>query len=103
MPSKLQAYLAAGRPIIAAINGEGARLVREADAGLDCPAGDAAALAETVQTMHALDDRRRAAMGDNASRYAAAHFSLPTLTDKLIEHLKQLTMQHTAPPQEISR
>ncbi len=103
VPSKLQAYLAAGRPIIAAINGEGARLVREADAGLDCPAGDAAALAEAVQTMHALDDRRRAAMGDNASRYAAAHFSLPTLTDKLIEHLKQLTMQHTAPPQETSR
>lgn len=103
VPSKLQAYLAAGRPIIAAINGEGARLVREADAGLSCPAGDAPALAEAVQTMHGLDEGRRAAMGDNAGRYAAAHFGLPQLTDDLIDHLKQLTMRHTNHPRESSR
>ncbi|NIM39981.1 MAG: glycosyltransferase [Hydrogenophaga sp.] len=103
VPSKLQAYLAAGRPIIAAINGEAARLVREADAGLSCPAGDATALAKAVQAMHGLDEGRRAAMGDNAGRYAAAHFSLPQLTDDLIEHLRHLTMQHADHPQENSR
>ncbi len=103
VPSKLQAYLAAGRPIIAAINGEGARLVQDADAGLSCPAGDAVALAKAMQMMHGLDEDRRAAMGENASRYAAAHFSLPKLTDELIEHLKQLTMRHTKPAQETSR
>ncbi len=103
VPSKLQAYMAAGRPIIAAINGEGARLVREADAGLCCPAGDADALADTVQAMHALDNDRRATMGDNARRYATAHFSLPRLTDDLIRHLEELTPRHTGRNEETPR
>ncbi len=30
IPSKVQAYLACGRPIVAALDGEGARVVREA-------------------------------------------------------------------------
>ncbi len=33
VPSKIQAYMAVGRPIIACMNGEGARLVAEAQAG----------------------------------------------------------------------
>ena len=38
VPSKIQAYLAAGRPIIASMDGEGARIVLEAEAGVACPA-----------------------------------------------------------------
>ena len=41
IPSKLQAYLAAGRPVIGALDGEGARVVVESGAGLACPAEDA--------------------------------------------------------------
>ncbi len=48
VPSKVQAYLAAGKPIIASLDGEGARVVMEAGAGIACPAEDANALANAV-------------------------------------------------------
>ncbi len=48
VPSKVQAYLAAGRPIIASLDGEGARVVTAAGAGIACPAEDAKALADAV-------------------------------------------------------
>jgi glycosyltransferase involved in cell wall biosynthesis len=44
IPGKLQSYLAAGIPVIAMLNGEGAELVSEAGAGLACAAGDSAGL-----------------------------------------------------------
>jgi glycosyltransferase involved in cell wall biosynthesis len=48
VPSKVQAYLAAGKPIIASLDGEGARVVMEAGAGIACPAEDAQGLADAV-------------------------------------------------------
>lgn len=83
IPSKLQGYLAAGRPIIAALNGEGARVVAAAGAGLTCPAGDAVALADTVRRLAALNAGARGKMGDNARRYAAEHFALERLATNL--------------------
>ncbi len=41
VPAKIQTYLAAGRPIVSAINGEVMRIVREAGAGEAVAAGDA--------------------------------------------------------------
>ncbi|MBR8657938.1 glycosyltransferase, partial [Achromobacter sp. Marseille-Q0513] len=43
VPAKIQSYLSAGRPILASIDGEGARVVEEAGAGLVSPAADAQA------------------------------------------------------------
>lgn len=83
IPSKVQGYLAAGRPVIAALNGEGARVVTAAGAGLACPAGDAVALADTVRRLSALNPDARSKMGDNARRYAAEHFALERLATNL--------------------
>ena len=44
IPSKVQAYLAAGKPILAVLDGEGANVVREASAGIACSAEDALGL-----------------------------------------------------------
>lgn len=51
VPSKMQAYLAAGRPILAAVDGESARVVRQAGAGIAVPAEDAAALAAAARAL----------------------------------------------------
>ena len=48
VPANVQAYLVTGRPIIAMLDGEGARIVAESGAGLTCGAGDASALASRV-------------------------------------------------------
>jgi len=90
IPSKVQGYLAAGRPIIASINGEGARVVELARAGIACPAGDAGALAEAVEKLFAMDPAKRAAMGQSGREFAQLHFSLGSLTDWLQQHLAHL-------------
>ena len=52
VPNKVQAYMAAGRPILACLNGEGARLVVESKSGLAVPAENAKALAEAVLELY---------------------------------------------------
>lgn len=103
IPSKLQGYLAAGRPVIASLNGEGARVVKEAGAGVTCAAGDASALAEAVQVLAGMDSRSRTEMGDNARRYALAHFSLDRLSSDLVGQLEELVATHGTAKQEKSR
>jgi len=103
IPSKLQGYLAAGRPVIASLNGEGARVVTQAGAGVSCAAGDAVALADAVQAMADLSDEARAQMGDNARRHAAAHFSLDRLTTELVQHFEELVAANARQARERQR
>ncbi len=87
VPSKVQAYLAAGRPIIAALDGEGARVVEEAGAGLACAAEDAQALADAVLRLRALPAGERQRMGEAGRRFYQAHFDPDTLAVRLLQHL----------------
>lgn len=82
--SKLQGYLAAGRPIIAAVSGEGARIVREAGAGLTCAGGDGEALANCMRHLQALSAVERAQMGAAGRRYFLEHFTMEAQARRLI-------------------
>jgi glycosyltransferase involved in cell wall biosynthesis len=88
IPNKVQAYLASGRPIIACLNGEGARLVSEAGAGLATPAEDARSLAATILRLYNLSPGEREKMGENGRRYYQKHFDHQHLVDELIGHLQ---------------
>jgi glycosyltransferase involved in cell wall biosynthesis len=76
--------MAAGRPIIACLNGEGARLVVEAGAGLATPAEDARALADTVLQLYRQSPDECEKMGSNGRRYYQVHFDHDRLIDQLI-------------------
>ncbi len=89
VPSKIQAYLAAGRPIIAALNGEGARVVKQAGAGLTCPAEDAPALASAVREMFELSPFQRESMGAAGRAYALEHFEINRQARRLVTILQQ--------------
>ncbi len=92
LPGKLQTYMAAGKPILAAANGATAEIIAESECGACVPAGDYEAYghilsdfataqvtksnntssqAETLQTVskHASPD-----YGSNARRYFREHF-----------------------------
>jgi glycosyltransferase involved in cell wall biosynthesis len=84
IPSKLQSYLAAGRPIIASMNGEGARIVRDASAGLSCPAEDSHHLAKSIIELRAITDEQRTQLGVNGRRYFLDNFELKLLSRKLM-------------------
>lgn len=83
VPSKVQAYLAAGRPILACLNGEGARLVSSAGAGLVVPAEDGKALAQAVLQMYHLSQDERDIMGRNGAKFHLEHFTHDMLVDRL--------------------
>lgn len=87
VPNKIQAYMAVGRPIIAAMNGEGARLVIEAGAGLAVPAENGEALADAILRMYEMPEEARSRMGANGRAYYNQHFQHEQLVSELIVHL----------------
>ncbi len=85
VPGKLQSYLACGRPILAMLDGEGARIVGEAEAGLVSQAGDAMSLAVNIKRMAAMSPEGRERLGGNGRRYAENHFN----RERLFDHLEK--------------
>ena len=83
IPSKVQAYLAAGRPVIASLDGEGARVILDAGAGVACPAEDAQALAQAVRQLGQAGPAALAAMGQGGRAYYARHYQPEALARQL--------------------
>lgn len=83
IPGKVQSYLAAGKPLLGMLDGEGARVIEESRAGLVAPAGNAEALASRARVLADLPVAKRAQMGSDGRRYGAANFNRGALMDKL--------------------
>jgi colanic acid biosynthesis glycosyl transferase WcaI len=90
VPAKVQSYLACAKPIIAAINGEGARIVEESGAGIACPAQDPSSLAASVLKMKRLSRSERDRMGEAGRQYFAANFSLELTVERLENQIRAL-------------
>jgi colanic acid biosynthesis glycosyl transferase WcaI len=91
IPGKLQSYLAAGVPVVAMLNGEGAEVVRNSAAGLTCAAGDHVALASGVLKLSRMSDEERAQMGQNARALSTREFDRDTLIRRLEGWLGTMT------------
>jgi glycosyltransferase involved in cell wall biosynthesis len=83
IPSKLQAYFACGRPVVAALEGEGARIVEEAGAGISLTPENPEALAKAVLAIYRMSGKERDDMGIRARRYFESHFDPGMLLDRL--------------------
>jgi len=82
-PGKIQSYLAYGRPILAMLDGEGARIIRDARAGFTSPAGDSAGLAVNAARLADMPAEERASMGVNGVAFAKKEFDREVLFDRL--------------------
>lgn len=69
VPSKTQAYLAYGRPIVAAVAGEAADLLERSEAAIVVPPDDAVALSDAIAEMADRSKERRQAMGSAGRRF----------------------------------
>lgn len=83
IPAKIQSYLACGKPIIASIDGVGAKIVEEANCGVTAAAESVSALEMAITNLMATDSKQRAAMAKNARTYYEKEFDREYLLQKL--------------------
>ncbi len=83
IPSKVQSYLAFGKPVIAALDGEGARVINESGAGVTCASSDADALAGIIFSIYRKEPNARREIGLNGMRYYREHFEYNMLMNRL--------------------
>jgi glycosyltransferase involved in cell wall biosynthesis len=88
-PNKVFDYMAAGKPVILAIDGVIRELVEQARAGIAVPPGDAAALAQAIRQL-AGDPERRWQMGRSGRAYVAENFDRGMLADQMAEILESM-------------
>lgn len=88
-PNKVFDYLAAGRPVILAIDGVIRQVVEAAGAGIAVPPGDPQALAQAaLQLAH--DPARARQMGLAGRQYVEQHFNRRDLAEKLALLLEEM-------------
>jgi len=83
IPSKIQSYLACGKPIIASIDGEGAKIVNDAKCGVTSSAEDSLALSNKIKELMALDKSSLNELGKNGRAYYEKEFDRNNLLEKL--------------------
>lgn len=85
-PAKLQAYMNAGKPIAAMMNGEGPTVIADASCGMSVPACDSKAYAELIKKMSAMDKSELSKMGARGKSYCSENFSF----QKSVETIERL-------------
>jgi glycosyltransferase involved in cell wall biosynthesis len=88
-PNKVFDYMAAGRPVLLAIDGVIRKVVESAGCGLFTQPGNPRALAETMRTL-AMDAARARRMGLAGREYLVQNFSREKMAEKLLDVLEGL-------------
>jgi glycosyltransferase involved in cell wall biosynthesis len=100
IPSKLQCYLACGRPIVGAVDGETSKIISASGAGLVCAPGDPRALAKTILALYKLSPEARTDMGTAGRNFFEQEFEISTLIEKLSVWLAEAAAD-LPPPQRL--
>ena len=84
-PAKIASYMAAERPIIAALNGEGGEVIKAAECGWNVKAGDSDGLAKLVIALSQTDRQELAVKGQKGKAYYDKFFTKDECLKKLDE------------------
>ena len=84
-PAKIASYMAAERPIIAALNGEGGEVIKAAECGWNVKAGDSDSLAKLVIALSQTDKQELAVKGQKGKAYYDKFFTKDECLKKLDE------------------
>lgn len=83
IPSKVQSYLACAKPVIASLDGEGAKIIEESGAGFSCLPESPDMLAQLVLKMYHMERSKRIAMGLRGREYFKRNFERTLLVNQL--------------------
>lgn len=87
IPSKTQAYMASGKPILTMLNGAGSEVVDDAQCGLTSNSGDYVTLAANVKKMYGMSKKEISEMGERAKSYYLKYFEKEMVIDRVNEVL----------------
>jgi colanic acid biosynthesis glycosyl transferase WcaI len=76
IPSKIQAYMAVGKPILVAVPGDASELIEKAKCGLSCPSENPEELVKNIELLHAFSQQQRKQMGENGRQFYADNLSM---------------------------
>jgi colanic acid biosynthesis glycosyl transferase WcaI len=82
IPSKTQAYLALGRPILMAVDGDAAKLIEKAGAGLSCEPENPESIASAVIKFASMSSVRLAEVGEKGKEFYDREMSFQIAVDK---------------------
>lgn len=88
IPGKLQSYLAAGKPVVAMIDGEAKLVIESAKCGRVCSSGDYIGLANAIDELAGISKESLAEMGRMGREYYQNNFDRKMLFSQLEEILK---------------
>lgn len=91
IPTKTLAYLAAGKPIVMAMEGAAADLVRDAGAGVLAQPGDAMSILAAINQLAAMSPADVRSMGEKGRQYARTHHSKEKIIDAFAELLRRVS------------
>jgi glycosyltransferase involved in cell wall biosynthesis len=83
IPAKVQSYLAAGKPILGMLKGEGANIITNSGAGISTPPGDPSALVRAVLVLLSLTAEQRFDMGQKGIEFSNKEFNKKHLISRL--------------------
>ncbi len=86
LPGKVQTYMAAGKPIIGAANGETQNVIKEANCGFCGPADDSKTLVDNI--IKFINCKNKKKLGNNSYNYYLEHFDKKNFLRRLIEKLE---------------
>lgn len=87
IPGKLQACMAAGKPILGVVDGEAARVITASGAGWAVPTGNLEMMVEVVRRIVKTSPEWRAQAGEQARAYYLTHFSVAVGLEKILRVL----------------
>lgn len=92
IPSKTQAYMAAGKPVIMAVAGDAAELVRQSGGGVVVPPAHPEALADAVIALSRLPREELAELGRKSSQFYAENLSFSRGVDEFVALFEELSI-----------
>jgi len=94
IPSKIQAYMAVGKPILIAVDGDAAALVKNAEGGVIAQSEDAESIAAATLDLYQLSVEKRQIMGNKNKQFYKEKLSLQVGVSRFGEIFKSLSVRH---------
>lgn len=88
IPAKVMSYMAEGRPLLIAMEGEINDIIKKAECGLCSDPEDVNGLCENIKTLYRMPKEEREQMGEKGYRYQQAHFERNKSIDQILAVIK---------------